>query len=138
MSYDIYLHSTKPACHECGRSFPDPDISWCPTYNLTAIFDRALTGEPLPNPDVSESEVVLFRKKTDRPRGLRLLSGRKAAETVTCLQKADEHLNDPKQRATFEALQPANGWGDLNDAIEVIRGLLDLAREYPEYVWEIH
>ena len=78
MSYDIYLRTKKPPCGECGRAFENSYISWIPTYNLTPIFDRALTGEELPNPDVSEAQVVLFKEKTDRPRGLRLLSGHKA------------------------------------------------------------
>lgn len=47
MSYDIYLRSEP--CDKCGRGGEEPELP-NPTYNLTPIFDLALTGEPLPNP----------------------------------------------------------------------------------------
>jgi hypothetical protein len=136
VSYDIYLRADPDPCPTCGRSDDDahcPD----PTYNLTPIFDLALTGEPLPNADVSEFSVVLLRKETDRPRGLRLLSGKKALETTEWLRKAVGHLNDPRREPEFRALEPENKWGDLEGAREVMTTLLSLAERYPTYVWEV-
>lgn len=137
MSYDIYLRSDPETCPTCGRRGFEPDLP-DPTYNLTPIFDRALTGEDLPNPDVSECAVVLFRKETDRPRGLRLLSGRKAKDTADWLRKALAHVNDPANAATFCALEPENKWGTLEDAQYVFGKLIEAAAEYPEHKWEVH
>jgi hypothetical protein len=135
MSYDIYLRSK--VCEHCGQSKPEPYLPE-PTYNLTAIFDLALTGEALPNENVSEMEVVLFKKETDRPRGLRLLSGRKARDTIGLLTKALAHLRNPAERETFVSLEPPNKWGTLESAIEVMDRLLQAAMENPENTWEVH
>lgn len=134
MSYDVYLRA--PTCPHCGHKGAEP---WCPdpTYNLTPIFDLALTGEPLPNPDVGEAGVVLLGEQTDRPRGLRLLSGKLARDTIVMLEKALGHLQDPAKRDAFVALEPDNGWGDLAGATTVIAKLLEHARAFPDNTWEV-
>lgn len=137
MSYDIYLKRQPSPCPTCGREGGDPEVEWGPTYNLTPIFDLALTGEPMPNPDVNEARVVLFHEKTDRPRGLRVLSGRRAGDTIEALRKAVGHLHDAAKEDAFQALAPSNGWGTLQDARDVMCGLLKLAHENPDCVWEI-
>lgn len=109
-----------------------------PTYNLTPIFDLALTGEPLPNSDVSEGHVVLLGASTDRPRGLRLLSGRTAAETLPDLEKAVQRLHDAAMTHAFCQLEPTNRWGTLEDAQDAMQTLLDRARSYPTFVWAVH
>ena len=137
MSYDIYLITPRcPTCGRSGDSFGDlPD----PTYNLTAIFDLALTGEPLPNPETSEFSTVILGAKTDRPRGLRVLSGRKAKDTIVMLENAVGRLEDPAWRDRFIALEPPNKWGDLPGAVYVMKKLLDAGRECgPEFEWLVH
>jgi hypothetical protein len=134
MSYDIYLRGTK--CDVCGNQPWGPTLErGHPTYNLTPIFDLALTGEPLPNPDVAEAGIVLLGAKTDRPRGLRVLSGRTAGDTVPMLKRA--LLRIAENPAMFRALQPGNGWGDLPGAVKVLEEMHEAARDYPELVWEI-
>lgn len=135
MSYSVYLKS-EPCAH-CGRVGDEPDCP-DPTYNLTPIFDLALTNEPLPNQEVGEVGVVLFGHKTDRPRGLRLLSGRKGRDTVSQLATALANLRDPLKRASFVALEPENKWGDLPGAASVIEQLLSLATEFPDNTWEVY
>lgn len=136
MSYDIYL--TKPACPTCGhqdRSHADlPN----PTYNLTEIFDKALSDQAFPNPEVSEGAVVLFGKETDRPRGLRILSGRKAADTYSQIHIAIERLEDPSREKEWRDLEPPNKWGTLETAIKVMHQLRTAAHESPDFIWEIH
>jgi hypothetical protein len=134
VSYTIELKSA--ACDKCGRHGTEPDLP-DPTYNLTEIFDLALTGEPLPNASVSEFEVVLLNKPTDRPRGLRLLSGRKAKETEPQIQLACERLAARNVQDVFKQLEPPNGWGTLEDAKIVMHKLLEASREYPENTWNI-
>jgi hypothetical protein len=129
MSYDIDFGC--PTCHSGPERLN-------PTYNLTPLFDLALTGEPLPNPDTSEMAVVLFREKTDRPRGLRILSGRTGAESLVPLRKALGHLEDPAKRAAFDKLaEPNKGWGTHEDAVWVVRKMIEMAESSPTSVWNI-
>lgn len=136
MSYNIYLKPERcPTCNRASEDEPDlPD----PTYNLTPIFDLAISGEPLPNPETPEVATVLFGAKTDRPRGLRLLNGRKAKDTVDDLNRALERMSDETLRDKFLSLEPPNKWGDLPGAIWVINKLKTAAEEYPDSKWEIH
>ncbi len=137
MSYDIYLRT--PRCPTCGRSGDEVGDLPDPTYNLTAIFDLALTGEPLPNPEISEFSTVLLGEKPERPRGLRLLSGRKAKDTIAMIENALARLADPVWTERFVALEPPNKWGTLKDAVFVMQRLLDAAKECgEEYEWLIH
>lgn len=119
MSYDIQLRGS--ACASCGH-YDEPDLP-DPTYNLAPIFDLALTGEP--------------NRETDRPRGLRLLSGRKAGETAEELRVALGRLQDPAWRDRFLMLEPENRWGTLSDAVSVVVDLLAAAKKYPDRAWEI-
>lgn len=141
MSYDIYIRS-KHFCPHCGRDSMRDTDSYNgelpePTYNLTPIFDLALTGEPLPNPEVGEGAVVLLRTPTDRPRGLRVLSGRKLGDSIPMIEAALKRIADDP--APFRALEPDNGWGDLKDAVRVFARMLEAARECnPEATWDIH
>lgn len=136
MSYSIKLLLDGLPDWDLAGTLPDP------TYNLTPIFDLALTGgDPYPNPDVSEGSVVVLGAPTDRPRGLRLLSGRRAADTTAWLNKAACYLAAPENQAALQALEPDNGWGDLAGACRVI-GALHQAAEYAAeagmgHVWEI-
>ena len=134
MSYSIHL--VAQPCPTCG-SRAEPSFCPDPTYNLTPIFDLALSGEGLPNPDVAEVSVVIFGQKTDRPRGLRLLNGRTARDTIPELDRAIERLADEGRRAEFVALEPENGWGTLRGATEVIRQLRQLADTYPNNRWDV-
>lgn len=135
MSYDIYLRGR--VCETCGnRPSDEPELP-NPTYNLTPIFDLAITGEPLPNADVSEGSVVLFRAATDRPRGLRLLTGQTGAQTIAMLTGALARMRDIEWLERFLALEPVNGWGTLHGAMEVIGKLLSAACSYPDHVWEV-
>lgn len=135
MSYDIYFEA--PDCPTCGAC-QSAEVGWSPTYNLTPIFDLALTGEPLPNPEVNEAHVVLLREKTDRPRGLRVLTGKTGAESQNLLADALARTVDRKRHPAFVALNPSNGWGNFEDAVKVLAGLLELAAKYPAHVWRVH
>jgi hypothetical protein len=129
MSYSIYLRPTQK-----NGDQPDcPD----PTYNLTEIFDLALTGEELPDQEVSEAEVVLFGKKTSRARGLRLLNGKTGEQSLVDINHALDRLADERLRSRFVALEPENKWGDIAGAVWVMRKLRELATEFPHNKWEI-
>jgi hypothetical protein len=135
MSYSIHLRGVE--CVTCKHTPPEP---YCPdpTYKLTPIFDFAITGEDMPNPDVTEASAVLLGAKTDRPRGLRLLDGKRAEDTVKMLSNALDRMNDPALNERFVALEPENKWGDLVGAKNVVRSLRDIAIEFPTYVWGVN
>jgi hypothetical protein len=134
MSYDVDLD--RPECPTCKHSVRGPTLP-DPTYNLSPIFDFALTGESFPNASTSEGAVVLLGAPTDRPRGLRVLSGKTGQESLAMLQLACERLNDPKLEATFRALEPLNKWGTLEDAQEVMPKYRDAATKFPDHVWNV-
>lgn len=134
MSYDVYLR-TAP-CLTCGHNAGPTDLPG-PTYNLTPIFDRALTGEDLPNADVSEASAVLFKAPTDRPRGLRVLNGRTGRETAEQIRYAIDRLRDRSLHLKFKSLEPANGWGTLADAVVVLDKLAEAAERFPDGVWDV-
>lgn len=134
MSYDIDLKA--PPCSTCGRSDPSPECPG-PTYNLTQIFDLALTGETYPNPDVTEGQAVVLRTPTSRPRGLRLLHGRRASTTIADLTRALERMEDPAMESAFLALEPPNKWGTFMDAVAVVQQLRQLAKDHPHHLWGV-
>lgn len=139
MSYDVYLN-----CPTCKHN-PIEGIN--PTYNLTPIFDFALTGEDCPNPDVAEGQSVVLkaktdrprglRAKTDRPRGLRVLNGRKAGDTLIMIDNALKRLRDPELRDKFDDMLPTNGWGSFDGAVSTFKEMRAMAEEYPNSIWEI-
>jgi hypothetical protein len=134
VSYSIDLNT--PPCGTCGHQPPGPSLPE-PTYNLTPVFDLALTGEDPPNPEVSEFASVVLHRQTDRPRGLRLLDGRRAGDPVEWLEKAVRRMPPPENRERFLAPEPANGWGDLPGAVTVVTRLLEAARECPDGTWSV-
>jgi hypothetical protein len=140
MSYDVYIRS-KHFCPHCGRDSQRPEDSYQgelpgPTYNLTPIFDLALTGEPLPSPGVTEASVVLFKVPTDRPRGLRVLSGRRVGDSVPMLEAALRRIEDAPE--VYKKLEPENGWGTLKDAVWVLTRMRDAAKGCnPDATWDI-
>jgi len=136
MSYDIDLVPQKQICEHCNREF-DTVCGPDPTYNLSQIFDFALTGETFPSPETTEAHVVLFRKETSRPRGLRILNDRLAKDTIAEINQAIDRMFDNNLRTQFKSLEPDNGWGTLPDAISVMKTLRRLAEENPNHSWNI-
>ncbi len=134
MSYSIHLIGE--VCAKCGHQ-PAPPRLPDPTYNLTGIFDLALTGRDLPNPELSEFQAVVLGERTDRPRGLRLLNGKRAGETEAWMRLALSQMRDQGNREKFLALEDPDGWGTLQGAVRVMGELVDAAKECPDHVWEI-
>lgn len=114
MSYDIELKCDK--CHAEPVSLPDP------TYNLTPIFDLALVGR-----DPTE----------DRPKGLCVLDGRQAGDTIAQLEGAAKRLWSTTYEDELRKLEPANRWGTLECARKVVDELLEAARRFPEHRWRV-
>lgn len=60
-----------------------------------------------------------------------LMDGMKASDAYPILEKAVSHMDNPENRATYEAMNPANGWGDFKSAREYLRKLAVACRDYP-------
>lgn len=130
MSYDIDL--IKERCPTCGHEARVYDLP-NPTYNLTPIFHMALTGLPMPNEDISEGAVVLFKAETDSPRGLRVLNGVKATDSMQQINRALIAIEE--NPSLYRKMEPANRWGTLEDAVHVLAKMRQAAKDYPDYVW---
>lgn len=107
MSYDVRL--------EINTGGPRPASvteTQEPTYNLAPMFREAL-GVPMRDRD-----------------GGPCLDGMLASDALVVVTKALEAMAlDP---ARFRALNPPNGWGCYEDAVEFLRWLQDACRDHPK------
>lgn len=78
----------------------------CPTYNLCGMFSLAL-GRPI-----------------------RELDGMLAADAAPILEAATVAMK--KRPAKFKKLNPANGWGSYEGALESLCWLLEECKEHPK------
>lgn len=97
---------------DTGGEHPAP-VTECksPTYNLSEMFEEAL-GCPI-----------------------RELSGQKAADVIPLLEKATIAMR--KAPAKFKKLNPPNGWGSYEGALESLCWLLEVCQEHPKATVEI-
>lgn len=79
------------------------------TYNCSAMFRMAIGQD-----------------------GLWALNGLPVADVRSQLNRAYKHMTDPKNRAKYEELAPANGWGSHESAIRCLLGLVIGCEENPE------
>lgn len=77
----------------------------CPTYNLRPMFYLAL-GHPLSH-----------------------LQGRKAHDLIEILNVAIKKMKDFP--AEFKKLNPPNGWGSHEIAVETLEQLLEMCKKHP-------
>lgn len=102
MSYDVYMEMDSGNGHTATAA----DIGNC-TYNLAPMFCEALGKE-----------------------GLRGLDGRLGEEVADTVWKG---LRDMVTRQSFyEEMNPANGWGDYEGAVEYIRKLAYECSRHPK------
>ena len=55
-----------------------------------------------------------------------------ANEAYPMLQRAFNHMNNPKNRETYEAMNPENGWGDFVTAREYLRKFTEACGDHPK------
>lgn len=58
------------------------------------------------------------------------LDGKKVKDVLSFLKSAidDIHQNRPK----YELLSPGNGWGGVDDCLEILIGIVDTCQEFPD------
>lgn len=157
MSYDIWLEA--PDTRTCfvegctegiafilsriyaasGRGAPDPDTAVCRQHAADAldrfaefgmtISIRAATGW------VEVYEVGNHTSNTSRMWGhagcwLGDLDGQRAGDWVDCLEAAVQNMRANPD--TYRAMNPENGWGSYESALDYMQRVLDACRAYPD------
>lgn len=69
--------------------------------------------------------------------GLRGLDGELVADVEGQLRRAYRHITNPANRGEYSALNPRNGYGSHQSAMEIIRELLESCAENPNGVIRI-
>lgn len=102
MSYDFALEI------DTGGQMPATvaDCGNC-TYNVAPMFYKAL-GEG----------------------GINKLHGEEAWKVIPKLEHAIEHME--AHAADYRELNPPNGWGNYDGALEYLRGILKACKEHPK------
>jgi hypothetical protein len=60
------------------------------------------------------------------------LEGWSGADAIPVLEKAVAHIYDAANYETYAALNPENGWGDVDSARRYLRNILEACREHPK------
>ena len=107
MSYDVRLEIDTGGEHRAW-------VTECrsPTYNLGGMFREALG--------------VSMQKHGDEP----ALDGMLAADALVIVSAALTRM--AAEPGVFRALNPPNGWGNYDSAVEFLRWLQDECRNHPK------
>ena len=69
--------------------------------------------------------------------GIHEIEGKTGAEVRPDIERAIKNITDPDTRHEYEAMNPKNGWGDVNSAEEYLRQVLEGCIEEPEAKFEV-
>lgn len=83
------------------------------TYNVSPMFYEAF-GEP----------------------GINLIEGKTGKECLVKLKKGLSEMKNNKEK--YEAMNPENGWGRYEGAVEVVETLIKWAKEAPKAEFYVH
>lgn len=114
MSYDIWLELE-------GMRDDDPGNI---TYNVDPMFALAIDGDP-ETAVQNGADVVLHHKDP----ALKRFVGETASECLPALRRAVEAMEAAP--ADYEALNPPNGWGDYEGALEYLRRFVAACERSP-------
>lgn len=110
MSYWVHLRITRP-----GEYLTETVFSENYTCNCAPMFQAAIGQD-----------------------GIRTLHGLKASEIVGQLGRAVDHITDPENLEFYKEIEPDNGWGSLDGAIDYLKGIHKACREYPDGVLSVY
>ena len=143
MSYDIYLYVTT------DRD-PDPDydtreaigyvVDWLRANGDTATADKIANYDHLRpvvdcvyNSSPTYNIGPMFRDAFQDDRGIRIVSGMSARDSIPLLTAACARFN--ARWAEMEAMNPSNGWGSAGGALSELSNMLHAATCHPDGVW---
>jgi hypothetical protein len=107
MSYDVWMEVDTG-----GRSPASVCESANMTSNVAPMWRRAIGGD-----------------------GVAGFHGHPGSECIPLLRKGIANMQD--NPAEYEAMNPDNGWGDYEGAVEYLRQLLDMALAHPKAVFHV-
>lgn len=99
------------------RAYCGPDLN--ETYNVSGMYFKAFRGTGIGGGE-----------------GIRDLDGKLASECVEPLRTAIRRMED--EPAVYEALNPENGWGSAQGALQTLRALLEGCVEHPLATVDVH
>lgn len=108
MSYTVYV--TCPKCSNCGREFFE-DVASGVTWNIMPMYRLA---------------------------GLefRTLDGETGRDALVRIEAALEKMKREPEK--YRALNPSNGWGSYEGAVEVLERFAEVCREMPDGIVDVH
>lgn len=110
MSWDINV--TKH-CPHCDRTHSIEVGNY--TYNVTDMYNLAFTSTG------------------HEYHGFNALDGKRCGDMIDCFGDALKHMRDIKNRKEYIALNPPNGWGNYEGAVEFLAAIHKACCEYPDY-----
>jgi hypothetical protein len=119
MSFCMYLG--KPACASCGRGESTEVEIGNMTYNVNAMFSKALGRE-----DMGAPAAVLFGGVP----ALSHMDGKRAGDFVDVLRMAVIHMREHPEQ--YKPMEPKNGWGSYDGALEYLERLLHACADNPD------
>lgn len=130
MSYDVYvLTGDDEVCGACGRrNAIEYHTIGNMTSNVSPMWTKALTAAKA---KLSGKDVPLMLGEID-PVMLYDLEGWSCSKAIPLLTAAIEHINDPANTETYAAMNPSNGWGNVDSARRFLGIILAKCNEVPE------
>lgn len=100
------------------------------SYDVSLVIDTG-GSEPAEVVDVGNmtSNVAPMWRKALPPDGIAGLHGRRCADVTGQLQLAVAHMENHPD--FYRAMNPPNGWGDYESALDYLRKLRDAAAAHP-------
>ena len=103
------------------------------TYNLAPMFTVALN---IPAPGVHNDYSCRCKYDDVHERGLRALHGAPCSEAGGTITAAvNRMINDPE---SYRSLNPSNGWGTYENAVDTLRWLADQCDRHPKAHVYVH
>ena len=137
MSYDIYLEDPDGRAHRLAGDCPDDADHECPgrmvdvgnyTYNVAGMFADALSVDPALSMSDGISRIMGF-DGSDGPYGVHRFHGAPCVEAAGPLAEGVRRMEaDP---AHYRAMNPDNGWGSYEGALEYLRRFARLCADHP-------
>ena len=78
----------------------------------------------------------MYYKAFERKGGFRSLDGMRVKKAIPILERAIQRMkDDPKQ---YKKMNPENGWGDYEGALEYLMDILDGCKKHPKTIIKIY
>lgn len=98
--------------------------------NVNPMYEKAFQAAGMPKNDKWAS--VLEAPLEINENTLQYLDGLTAGEAIPCLERAIGHMIDPTNVPAYKQMNPTNGWGSYDTALQKLRYFLSCCRLHPK------